>query len=111
MYHTIAKPLQSARLIGFCDASSKAYASVVYLQLEDEGTIEIQFISAKTRVAPIGGTTIPRMELLSALLLSKLIDSVHKALEVELNLNDPVCFTDSKAVLFWIQSRVEAISG
>jgi len=47
--------------------------------------------------------TIPRLELLSALLLSRLIDSVHAALEPELQLDDPVCFSDSKVALFWIQ--------
>ena len=56
-----------------------------------------------TRVAPVGGATIPRLELLSALLLSKLIDSVHTALEPELQLGDPMCFSDSKVVLYWIQ--------
>jgi hypothetical protein len=63
--HTLSQPMQSASLIGFCDASSKAYASVVYLRLESGGNFEIRFIAAKTRVAPIGGATIPRLELLS----------------------------------------------
>ena len=52
---------------------------------------------------PVVGATIPRLELLSALLLSKLNDSVHAALESEIQLGDPVCFSDSKAVLYWIQ--------
>jgi hypothetical protein len=94
--------MQSASLIGFCDASSKAYASVVYLRLESGGNFEIRFIAAKTRVAPIGGATIPRLELLSALLLSKLVNGIRATLEDELPLGDPICFTDSKAVLFWI---------
>ena len=47
--------------------------------------------------------TIPRLELLSALLLSKLLDSVRMALESNLPLDNPVCFTDSMATLYWIQ--------
>lgn len=47
--------------------------------------------------------TIPRLELLSALLLSKLITSISAVLESELLLSDPVCFAYSKAALYWIQ--------
>ncbi len=65
--------------------------------------VSVQFLAAKTRVTPVVGTTIPRLELLSALLLSKLMSSVHAALEQELNLSDPLCFSDSKVALFWIQ--------
>lgn len=47
--------------------------------------------------------TIPRLELLSALLLSKLITSVAAALGRETSLDDPMCFSDSKVSLFWIK--------
>jgi len=43
------------------------------------------------------------LELLSALLLSRLIVSVIQALEDELQLSEPHCFTDSTVALFWIQ--------
>ena len=96
--------IQSAKLVGFCDASSRAYAAVVYLKVvSDTHQVNIRFVAAKTRVTPTNGSTIPRLELLSALLLSKLIDSVHSALQQELQLTDPTCFTDSKVALFWIQ--------
>ena len=101
--YSVGIQLRAAKLIGFCDASAKAYAAVVYMRLEGDTEIEIKFLAAKTRVAPVGGTTIPRMELLSALLLSKLISSVREALSSEFSLGDPVCFTDSKAALFWIR--------
>ncbi len=88
----------------FCDASAKAYAAIVYLRIESQmHEVSVQFLAAKTRVTPVVGTTIPRLELLSALLLSKLMSSVHAALEQELNLSDPLCFSDSKVALFWIQ--------
>ena len=96
--------IQSAKLVGFCDASSKAYAAVVYLRLEsEEHKVSVQFVAAKTRVAPVGGATIPRLELLSALILSQLMDSIHTALETELQLGDPVCFSDSMVALYWIR--------
>lgn len=74
---------RSIRLIGFCDTSTKAYAAVVYLRIEDDTQVCVRFVAAKTRVAPLGGMTIPRLELLSALLLSKLIVSVRIALQPE----------------------------
>ena len=99
----IPDPPQSARLVGFCDASAKAYAAVVYLRLESEARLNVRFLAAKTRVSPLGGMTIPRLELLSALLLSKLIVGIRIALQSELSLGDPVCYTDSRVELYWIQ--------
>lgn len=102
LYDTVPNP-QSARLIGFCDASAKAYAAVVYMRIESETCAEIKFLAVRTRVTPVGGTTIPRLELLSALLLSKLIVNIRVALEPEVSLDEPLCFTDSKVSLFWVQ--------
>ena len=50
----------SRRLIGFCDASVKAYAAIVYLEI-GEGVFNL--VAAKTRVAPIQTQTVPRLEL------------------------------------------------
>ena len=65
--------LRSIQLHGFADASEKAYGAVVYLRLETTtGTVFTQLVSSKTRVAPINGETIPRLELLGALVLGRL---------------------------------------
>ncbi|KAL5475814.1 hypothetical protein EMCRGX_G025680 [Ephydatia muelleri] len=96
-------------LQGFCDASKDAYAAVVYLRSASSSGISVRliFVASKTRVAPTKGHTIPRLELLGALLLVKLMSSVTRALDPVVCLTDPSCFTDSKVVLFWIQGRRE----
>ncbi|GFX93537.1 uncharacterized protein TNCV_1094771 [Trichonephila clavipes] len=66
-------------LHGFCDASTKAYAAVVYLKSKQQ----IHLVSAKTRVAPIKQLTIPRLELCGALLLAELISVIQKALRTK----------------------------
>ena len=60
------------------------------------------FLTSKSRVAPLDGVTVPRLELLGALLLLRLISSVYEALKGELELQSSVCYTDSQVTLFWI---------
>ena len=55
------------QLCGFCDASAKVYAAVVYLAQVTEEETTISFVAAKTRVAPLQLQTIPRSELLLCL--------------------------------------------
>ena len=95
------------RLHGFCDASKKAYAAVVYLSVETSSCCVRKFVACKTRVAPLKEQTIPRLELLSALLLTKLMASVSSALEPELTLGEPSYFTDSKVSLYWIKGQAK----
>ena len=62
---------------GFCDASERAYAIVVYLRsLYCDETVSICVMASKTRVAPIKGQTIPRLELLGAIILSRLVNTI-----------------------------------
>ena len=90
------------RLCGFSDASTRAYAAVVYIQCGSGSERRMVFLTSKSRVAPLGGVTVPRLELLGALLLSRLISSVYEALKGELELQSSVCYTDSQVTLFWI---------
>ena len=95
--------IASYKLYGFCDASFKAYAAVVYLVSKTEEDTFVRFVVAKTRVAPLQAQTIPRLELLSALLLSRLITSVSDSLKSTLQQLESRCFTDSQVALFWIR--------
>ena len=44
------------RLCGFSDASTQAYAVVIYLQCGREKRV---LLTSKTRVAPLNGATVP----------------------------------------------------
>lgn len=48
---------------------------LLYLVVESDINTVVKFLVSKTRVAPLQNQTIPRLELLSAFLLSKLIAS------------------------------------
>ena len=89
-------------LCGFCDASARAYAAVVYLTVQTEAKTIVRFVIAKTRVAPLQTQTIPRLELLSALLLSRLIIGVADSLKPMLPHLALRCYTDSQVALYWI---------
>ena len=96
------------QLIGFCDASQYAYAAVTYLRVTEAGESLLHLLTSKTRVAPLKEMTIPKLELLSALLLSRLVSSVEKVLKEEMELVPTVCFTDSRVALGWVkQSKRE----
>lgn len=89
-------------LEGYCDASQRAYAAVVYLRTETGDASLSRLLCSKTRVAPVKKVTIPRLELLSALLLARLISTVQRALEQEISVDNITCYSDSKVALFWI---------
>ena len=95
--------MKQYRLYGFCDASIAAYAAVIYLVEENSDDNHSSFIVSKTRVAPLQTQTIPRLELLSALLLARLMVNVISALNTHLNLEEARCFTDSQVTLYWIK--------
>ena len=82
---------------GFSDASEKAYAVVVYLRSAyNDGMVSTCVMASKTRVAPIKGQTIPRLELLEATILSRLVNTILKSLPIRPQV---YCWTDSMTVV------------
>ncbi|XP_076659887.1 uncharacterized protein LOC143363169 [Halictus rubicundus] len=91
-------------LHGFADASTVAYAAVVFARcISSSGTITVSLIAGKSKVAPLTPVTIPRLELQAAVLLARLMNFVSSALD----LRDASCYcwTDSTVVLAWLQSH------
>ena len=62
---------------GFSDASERTYTAVVYLRtVYSNGTVSTSILTSKTRVAPMKKQTTPRLELLGATILSRLVHNV-----------------------------------
>ncbi|XP_070527375.1 uncharacterized protein [Cardiocondyla obscurior] len=96
-------PSSSLELHGFADASTLAYAAAVYARVTlADGETRVILLAGKSKVAPIKPLTVPRLELLAALLLSRLMSFVKSAL----NLSGVSCFcwSDSTITLSWLKS-------
>ncbi|XP_055922955.1 uncharacterized protein LOC129953654 [Eupeodes corollae] len=90
-------------LHAFCDASLDAYAAVVYCRSVDtNGNVTVSIVAAKSRVAPIKVLSLPKLELCSALLLTKLVDKIKTSLQ-EANIR-VFAWTDSLIVLHWLST-------
>ena len=85
-YSPDVKPC-ATEIHGFCDASLQAYAAVLYMRsVYPDGSFSVKIIASKTRVAPVKTFTIPRLELLGAVILAQL--SVIPDTSVQFNLLD-----------------------
>lgn len=89
-YTPIHCQIVDQQLIGFSDASEKAYCGVMYLRSTDTtGQVHVSLVMAKTRVAPIKKVSLPQMMRHFQEILSIPLLNLH-------------AFTDSFIVLYWI---------
>ena len=87
-------------LHGFSDASERAYAAAVYLKsVYSDGEVLVRFVASKTRVAPLKGQTIPRLELLGAAILARLVNNVLSNFKFRV---EAYYWTDLYTVLCWV---------
>ena len=93
------------QLHGFSDASGKAYACVIYLRvLFTNGDILTSFIASKTRVAPMKKVSIPRLELMACLILSRLMKVVIESV-TDYVIHGVYFWTDNTDCIHWINNR------
>lgn len=93
-FQGVTEKIITCSLHGFGDASSKAYAAVIYLHVTTTMGSLVKFLASRPRVAPVKQETIPRLELLATLVLARLIRHVGEALAPEVNITGMTCWTD-----------------
>ena len=99
-----AETVEPPILCVFADASRGAFGTCAYLRSEEStGAVNVRFVAAKSRVAPLKELTIPRLELQAAVLASRLCKSIEN--EVRIPLQESILFTDSEIVLAWIRNQ------
>lgn len=88
-------------LIGFADASQRAYGAVIYVRCYENDRIWCTLLTSRSRVAPLKQNTIPRLELCAAEVLANLMSDVRR--ECRIMYAPYYLFSDSTIVLQWIK--------
>jgi hypothetical protein len=96
--------LLSYDIHGLSEASEKA-VMVYLLSKYANGTVDVRLIASETRVAPLKKQSIPRLELLVAYLLAKLVFSIHSVLQSLAFKFDVHYWVDSFTTLCWIKNN------
>ncbi|XP_036322198.1 uncharacterized protein LOC118736217 [Rhagoletis pomonella] len=86
----------------FVDASEVANAAVAYFSITREDEVQVAHVSSRTKVAPLRPISIPRMELLAAVLGSRLATEITKGHDFKIH--KAYFYTDSRTVLTWLKS-------
>ncbi|XP_014676449.1 PREDICTED: uncharacterized protein LOC106816368 [Priapulus caudatus] len=88
----------------FCDASQEAYGVVSYLRaVNDRGRVHCSFLLGKSRLAPIKQMTIPRLELMAAVMAVRVSSTLEQELQLKIDRN--VFWSDSMIVLQYVKSK------
>ena len=92
------------QVVTFVDASQQAYGTVVYLQcVYNDATVTSRLIASKCKVAPLKPLTVPRLELMGAVLGLRLTQ--HLTVVLDLPLQSVTFYSDSMDVLWWIRGH------
>ncbi|XP_041632395.1 uncharacterized protein [Drosophila kikkawai] len=101
-YMYCSSSVKGVQLHVFVDASLDAYAAVAYLRVKHGGEIRCSLVASRNRVAPLKPISVPRMELMAAVLglrLAKFLES-----ELSTKIEKRIFWTDARDVLYWIKS-------
>ena len=91
--------IKSIQQHGFADASKSACGANV------SNACSLHLLASKTRVAPLNGETIPRLELMATLTLANLMKVLYEALIRTVKVNGVFNWTDSQIVWWWVNGE------
>jgi len=94
----------------FGDASERGYSANCYRVTwpKDKEVGHATLLIAKAKVAPLKTLSIPRLELMACELILELAEEVGRV--HKLDSNNVSCYTDSKDVLFWLNTETLRLS-
>lgn len=94
---------RSIQIHGFCDASQSAYGACIYIRsMIKNNEYRTELLCSKSRVAPLKVVSLPRLELLAAVLLAHLVNKVNSSMD--LKGVRVFWWSDSTIVLNWVSS-------
>ena len=93
----------------FSDTSAAAYSTVAYAVSSLNGTPVSHLLLAKSKVSPIKELTIPRLELMGALLSSRLCKFIESAFQGLLIIKTITCWCDNQITLQWLHSTKQLL--
>ncbi|XP_075162836.1 uncharacterized protein LOC142235466 [Haematobia irritans] len=102
-YYFSIDPAVKIELHMFCDASEDAMATVAYWRVLYKEKTDVVFVAGKTSCAPIRYHSIPKLELQSAVMATRLkqtITTCHDRIKV----NEVFFWSDSHTVIKWIRA-------
>nr|CAI5858985.1 unnamed protein product [Callosobruchus analis] len=91
-------------LLGFSDVSKDGYGEIYASTFDAIGNISVSLVCAKSKVTPMRLTTIPRLELCAAVMLSTLMKFVVETYKERICITQTIAFTDSEVVLRWLNT-------
>ncbi|XP_055632616.1 uncharacterized protein LOC129773090 [Toxorhynchites rutilus septentrionalis] len=94
--------IESLELHIFTDASMHAYGCAAYFRAVIKGNVRCSLIMSRSKVSPLKLQSIPRLELMAAVLGARMLHTVKS--NHTLHISRQVLWSDSQTVLSWIRS-------
>ncbi|GFU98212.1 uncharacterized protein TNCV_3122551 [Trichonephila clavipes] len=99
--YALQNEIDNIQIHCFSDSSKKAYGTVVYLRIAlKNGKTFTNFVASKCRVAPLKTISLPRLELMGALLSARFSYKISKTINY---ITSRYFWTDSSITYFWIK--------
>ena len=86
----------------FCDASERAYGAALYVRSTKDNKTLTRLACSKNRLAPIKRITLPRLELLAALVVTRPLHYFCTATGYDIN--QAILWSEATVTLGWIHS-------